>query len=270
MMAADYADDFRQMFVVTKNEMIKYTRGKKAIILLAIILLIWGLLTSTALIFGDGIEKPEELSIYMGFAWFLIIAVVTMFSSGTIVSEFEDRTALVLFTRPIRKVSIFIGKTVAALVLGILAVSIYFFLSLATVAASTGKIPSYSGLMFLLLVAGTFAATGVSLLISAVVKKGNTAAVLTFFTLLLITNIIYSSLLLIAKVDPWFMIDIITNDLNLVLDMGPTHMDSYVDSSLGIDILYPSYNPYRTVGVCLLWGAVGTTLSYLLFRRKEI
>ncbi len=271
-MTTGYADDLRQIFVVTKNEMIKYTRGRKAMILLAIIFLMWGLITALVYAYGGGIQSVNDFGGYVSFAWILIIIVVAMFSSGTIVSEFEDRTALVLFTRPIKKSSIFVGKAVAAFVLGVLAMMVFFVLSFVTVVAATGKIPSHMGLSLLLLIIAVFAATGVAMFVSSIVKRGNTAAVITFFLLALITNIITNSATLF-DIDPWYMIDYVANDAIRALQNGFVNIPGQtveVEGMPGLTAFRPSYYPFRSMGVGLAWGTVGTVASFLFFRRKEL
>ncbi|NLL95021.1 MAG: ABC transporter permease subunit [Thermoplasmatales archaeon] len=275
MMAAGIMDDLRQAFVVAKNEMFKYVRGRKALILAVLILAVWGLATALPYIYGDGLEgSKDSLSMYLGSAWIVIIIIVAMFSSGTIVSEFEDRTALVLFTRPIRKGSIFLGKFIAAYVFGLVAIMIYIALSIVTVLVATGGLPAYIPVAMMFVVVTVFAATGVAMLISSVFKRSSTAAIITFFMLFLITNLI-SSTLVMMETDPWYMVEIPAMNIYRSLEYGLEFASSWSESQeimpgVFMPIFQPAYDVARSVAVALAWGLVGLVSSFLLFARKEV
>ena len=114
-------DDFRQMGVIAQNELRKFIRGRKILLYVLLIGLIVSLNIGFLVYYPDVLEsltgtidkQDMMLSMYGGSLPFLILIGAVLFASYTIVSEFEERTYLLLFTRPIKKTSIFVGKFLA-------------------------------------------------------------------------------------------------------------------------------------------------------------
>jgi len=98
----------KQSYVVMKNEIVKFTRGKKMLLFTALIFLVLILLTAVPYLLGDGLtDNATELAAsYSSFVALIVLLFATLFASTSLVSEFEERTALILFTRPVKKSSI--------------------------------------------------------------------------------------------------------------------------------------------------------------------
>lgn len=108
-------DDLRQVFVIAGNEMRKFIRGKKILLYVLLMALFVALLVGFPIAypdnFGTFMNNPDNvLFTYASNVTFLILIGAVLFASYTIVSEFEERTYLLLFTRPVKKTSIFVGK----------------------------------------------------------------------------------------------------------------------------------------------------------------
>lgn len=270
MAIEEFTDDMRQALVVSKNELVKYIRGKKIIVLGVLILLIWGLFTISpyALGFVSGIG-PMYFSTSIQFMSMILVLIGTLFASGTIVSEFEERTALVIFTRPMKKWPVFIGKLVAALSLGMAAALVYYALTAVSVYILAGALPSNVFLSLGYSIVYLFAVTGVSMMISSLVKKSGTAAILTFFFFLLLTSTVYAMLAL-GGVEPWFIIDYLGGHITWAFDHGTNVVPATRVSSGGIALLVSGYDPLKAAGCGIAWGAATLAISYILMRRKEI
>lgn len=261
-------DDMRQAFVVSKNEFVKYLRGKKIYILGALIFLIWGLITALPYLIGDGIKDASYFTMYIQFMSTTIVIIVTLFAADAISSEFETRTALVVFTRPIKKSSVFIGKLLAAMAFATLAVILYYALSL-TVMAATAGIPAFvlESMMYSILYA--FVATGVAMLFSSIMKKSGTSAILTFFTLMMFTGIVTMVLIISGKIDVWFMLDNVGMYISGVLEYGTTSFPASETGTLA-GMAYQSYDAIRAIGMAIIWGIGLLVTSFLLFVRREL
>ncbi len=271
------ADDIRQSGVVAMNEIRKFMSARKFRLYIGLVVLIVALITVLPYIVGDGLSgsSGSVFSSYIGYASFLVMLGATLFASYTIVSEFEERTALILFTRPIRRSSIFIGKLVACYVLVAAVMMVYYAAALLVSLAVGGTLvtsflPSIA--MCLLFV---FAASGVAMLVSSLFKKGGTAAVITFIVILLLLPVI-SAVLSTAGIDTWFMLDSAMGSIT-------TSIPEYVEQSnqaltdlgeaLGItispDMLVQAADCLRSGAVMLAWGLVTLVLSFLAFARRE-
>ncbi|MDR2699064.1 MAG: ABC transporter permease [Candidatus Methanoplasma sp.] len=249
-------DDFRQSYVVAKNEIRKFLRGRRFIIYILLTVLAFSLLTSVSYFYEDRVLLMfgNVVSLYLFFMQILIIVAAILFASVVIVSEFEERTALVLFTRPIKKTSIFIGKMVGCIVLETVMIVVYYLGVAAAALFFDGHISEVLfvslGVAFLFILA----TTGVAILISSIVKKASTSTLLTFAFLLFILSIV-SMLFAVSGNDPWFMLDQAANSI------GPTV--TFEGETLILS------EPAKAAGVMAIWGAVTTILAWFAFIKRE-
>ncbi|MDR0509190.1 MAG: ABC transporter permease [Candidatus Methanoplasma sp.] len=246
-----FSDNIRQTRVVMKYEFKKYSRGKMLIIFAMLMGLV--LVMSTALTWLDGGFDNGSADLAFSYAsslQFLILLGATLLVSGTIVSEFEDRTALALFTKPIKKWSIYFGKFFIACIVGFMFVFIYYAIMAAICLAATGSLPSTILVSMGLALAFMFGMAGLAIMFSSMAKKFSIAAILTFASVLMVAQLI-SSMLYANAIDPWFMIDIAGASIN--------------GSILGADSML-----WRDTAVMLVWGLVACAAGYITFRRRGL
>jgi ABC-2 type transport system permease protein len=177
----------------------------------------------------------------------LVLLAATLFTSGTISSEFEERTALILFTKPLRKWSIFLGKFLASYILGLIFMAVYYLVVAVVSLAVTGTVASELAMSMALSIAYLVGVNGLAILISSVSKKSSTAAILTFVTLLLIISII-TNVLDMYNVDTWFM-----------LDNAADHIYSCMTGESGSG---------TAAAVMLIWG-ITLFAGYSIFKKRE-
>ncbi|MCL2149141.1 MAG: ABC transporter permease [Methanomassiliicoccaceae archaeon] len=252
MLEDKFPDNLRQAGVVAKYELKKYLRGKKMAIFAAIMALVLALITVSPYLSGEGLPgDPVQLAYpYASAMQLLVLLIATLFASGAVVSEFEDRTALVLFTKPLRKWSIFAGKAFIACIAGFAFVLAYYaFIAAASLAAAGSVAPHLLDSLCLAL-AYTAGTAGVALLISSLVKKSGTAAILTFMTLL-VFMLLVSGILMENSVDPWFMLD----------RAGACINDCLLNGDISVA---------RESGVMLAWGLATGAAGYAVFRGREL
>lgn len=271
-------DDFRQSYVVAKNEIRKFVRGKRFSLYVILIIIVFALITFLPYLFrGDlGETSGDVVSNYVLFIPLLIILAATLFASVTIVSEFEERTALILFTRPIKKTSIFLGKVIGCIVLEAVMI-IAFYLGIAVVSfVVAGSVPGSLFISLGISLLYTIAASGVAIFISSVMKKGSTCAILTFVFLLLILPII--SGVMTTVVDPWFMLDQASNSISTSIPEYVTKanemMQNLIDR-LGLDpslfegMLVVAADIGKTVATMVGWTVASFVLAWIAFVRRE-
>ena len=266
------ADDFRQSFVVAKNEIKKFVRGKRFTLYVILVAVIFALITFIPYLVGGslGDTAGEVVSKYVGSISLLAIFAATLFASVTIVSEFEERTALILFTRPIKKTSIFIGKVIGCIALELtMIIVLYAFIALAMFVVGGGvsvKLLTSLGLALLYV----FAASSVGIFISSVMKKGSTAAILTFFLLLLIIPII-SAALGGAGIDSWFMLSNASDSISTCIPEYIDMLNNMIVHMGGGVIMEPlsSDGFVKAVSAMIGWSVVSLVLGWLAFIRRE-
>ena len=251
-------DDIRQVSVVAKNEMKKFIRGKRLLIYVVIAALFFAV---TVIVPYLLLEPGEDFKVaVLGFSIasvsMLAAIAAILFASGVIASEFEERTALILFTRPIKKTTIFLGKIIGCLLFEIIVLAgVYLILILMTFFVVDGEVPVmglFTSLGFAIMY--LMAASSVAILLSSVLKKASTSAVLSFFLLFMIIGIVTGLIQLFTEIEPWFMFDYAAElMMTSVPDIGVTSTMSNLESIL----------------VSSLWIGVSLVLGWIAFIRRE-
>jgi ABC-2 type transport system permease protein len=223
--------DITQVMVVTKNEIIKCVRGKKFMVSLIIVFLVFILITALQFLTNswDSINSMGMvMSTYFSTFPMVITLVVALLSSIAIVSEFEERTALILFTRPIRRTTIFIGKVLSCAIIEAMMILAYYIMATAVAAAkasdfSAGDMAASFGIAILY----TVAASGIAFVVSSFFKKGSVCTIITILLILIITPIVSA----VAGNDGgenWYMLDQAGNTLYTCV---PGYVDMYNEFS---------------------------------------
>lgn len=254
----DLKDDIRQAFIVAKYEIMKFISGKKILIFGIINAIVLAILT--IVIFSvriNDLTTELGLGLYIGVSSWLMLLGATLFSASSLVAEIEERTALMLFTKPIRKGSIFLGKMMASYGLNLAFVILYYIVASVAIAIKTGGFSTniFASIGYCMLY--ILALTGIAMLFSALMKKSSSASILTFVFILLVPSIIAIAIQIIMistggkAPDMWYILD-------------------YASQSVATSIEGAVDNGPRDALVMLVWGTVPLLGSYFLFRRREV
>lgn len=294
-------DDIRQSWIVAKNEMIKSFRGKKFLASLFLILLVFALITIVPFITGKGWADQsmgDMLQAYLSYVNMFVVLIVGLIGSVAIVSEYEERTALILFTRPIKKTTVFLGKFVSSVIVAFLLVLVYYAgVSIMTLiyegAVSEDMLQSLC-MCFMYL----FAATGISFVFSSLLKKTSVCIIFTILAIMVVIPVI--SMMITG--DTWYMLDSAGNS---ILTCIPEYVDSYnaqmqemsdamntiinalrestdpaviqilpmLENVLGMMMSFfaPIENPtlWKEALVMFGWGFVSLVIAWVAFLRRE-
>ena len=275
-MMTETPDDLTQTYMVAKNEVIKFLRSRKFMLYGLLVVAIVALMTLLPYALGDGLSGSggDIFSGYIGYASLLVLLGATLFASYSIVSEFEERTALILFTRPLRKFTIFLGKFAACFALTGVVMVLYYAVSLVIAFAVSGELVTSFAPSLVMCLLYVFATTGVAMLISSVMKKGGTSAVMTFVTILLLISVV-SAVMSASGIDTWFMLDSAASSItNSIPEYVASSNDLLVQvgQELGVDMSGSMIEPADCVasgGAMAAWGLITLVLAYLRFSRRE-
>ncbi|MCL2031873.1 MAG: ABC transporter permease [Methanomassiliicoccaceae archaeon] len=273
-------DDFRQSYVVAKNEIRKFVRGKRFAIYVALIIFVFAVITLLQHFNGGGLggEPGAAIMIHLFLVSFLIILSATLFASVVTVSEFEERTALILFTRPIKKTSIFLGKMLGCIALEVVMIVLFYAGLVALSLIGTGSVPSELfvslGIASLLVVA----MSGIAMFISSIMKKGSTSAILTFFLLIFMVWFLPDVVSMTTGTMPWFFID---QAATAIYTGVPGSLAALNDSMAHIgemagftleqieELLIPAPDMTKVILSVVGWSVASTVLAWIAFIRRE-
>jgi len=266
-------DDLRQIGVVTKYELLKHIRSKRMVVFVAIAALLFSLITVLSIFLDGGLpdDKKEFMKTYLSMVNLLIVIGVSLFCASTIAAEFEERTALLMFPRPIKKTSFFLGKVLACYVVCGVIIAVYYLacMLLSLVAAGGLDMNVFGSLGIALMF--MFGAGGFALLMSSIFKRGAMAVIVTIAVLMLVFNIV-DSMLSVFGTEPVYSITYAAKDILNFIAQDPLHLEIDISEFIpSVEMVISEWNPshLKAFSIAAIWGVVTTTISALLFKRKE-
>ncbi|HYA33494.1 MAG TPA: ABC transporter permease [Candidatus Bathyarchaeia archaeon] len=270
--------DLRQLFVVSKYELLKYLRGKRLLIIIALIAIIGALNLVVPPTIGSGYD-PDPVAFSSGMLneiGILVVLCATFFGADAIVSEFEQKTGLVLFSNAVKRHVVLLGKFVASAVVSVGAVALYYAITVIAVVVIDGSVAANTSLSFLYALAYLFGILAIAYLFSVVLKSSVYSIVLTFFTFFLILPIVDRVGSTIAHFKPWFSITFASGIiLNIFQQPYPTDVVRTVQRTFGsttrtltVAQYYPSVG--QGLAVIFVYFVVGLVLALLIMRTREM
>ncbi|MBN1786560.1 MAG: ABC transporter permease [Candidatus Methanofastidiosa archaeon] len=259
---------FSQMATIIKYEMLKFLRGKKLYIMFAIIAVFMGAVLIVPPAVGEPYPDSRELiQFFTQFINIVIILLVTLFGADSVVYDFEKGTAFVLYPNPVRRRTIFAGKFIAATVVSIGVLCLYFALAGIIDLGINGSVPSRMTYSLLLAIAYMVALMCVTFLISTSMRSTLASSVLVFAIFFLVMPMIGGILSIVGE-KAWFLLTSMVSVVTDVLSV-PFPKSTIIDAGA---VRVVDYHP--TVGTALLIIAVyaipALALAYRQFIRKEL
>lgn len=147
-------------------------------------------------------DPVEFLRAMVGSSALLLGIYAAVSSSDSLSSEYDKKTGLVLFTKPVSKYTIYSGKLLSRYLLGLIIISIYYVLAYLSCILICSHAPVTLGFSFLLSLLYLFAAISITMFFSSISPKSMVATMLSFMTLVVLTLFIQS--ITISSFEPWY------------------------------------------------------------------
>ncbi len=254
-------DDLRQSVVVTRNELRKFLRGKKMLLFASLIAVVLVLMVALPYLLGEGYQNEYELSmVFVMFVAIIIELAGILFTATSLVSEYEERTALILFTRPIRKRAIFIGKLIASIIVMTAFSIFYFAFTVLFSQIAVGGVLDTLWKAFLLTFPALFAVCGVSMLMSSLFKKGSTASIMSMVVMLLLISLVVNIIAMFSSLPTWW-------GFNEAMDAILYSLGDFTVT--GVPVHYTDADLWRSAYVLVTWGLATNMLAYAIFRKRD-
>lgn len=259
-MTNNFIKDVGQIFSIMSLEMRKYLSGKKFAGMLLLIVAIVIVISVFPLLVGQDYPSTsgEILSNYtigILFMVFLPLIVIisavsaTIFSATSLNSEYEEKTGLLLFSKPIRKGSIVIGKFLAAFLVSTVVILIYYAIVMILSLCIVGSVEQYLWHHIIpYTIPYVFAATGAAFFFSALFKKGSNSTLISL-AILLMVDFVHDIMVNAEIIDGyWF---------NLF------YADGIIIPIIG------SPDPLLSPIVMFGWGFFAVLFTFLIYRRRN-
>ncbi len=264
-----------QILKLTRYQLRDYLRSRRFVLMMGLVGII-GLLITTIV----GYYRPAGIvtapAAFYGTLWgFGVTAVIVfagvIFGSDAIAGEFQNKTGYFLMGLPIRRVTVYIGKYIAALVASVTAVVFFAAILLANGAYYFGAeaLPWQFFPSFGLAIVYLLALLGATFLFSSMFKTSTYATLVVAVLFLFGFPILQTLLTNLVQIEPWFIISYSDGIIgNIFLDPYPAHI-TYVPGPGGN--MTAIYNPTVAVGVTIMLAYFIATaiLGLVLFEREE-
>jgi ABC-2 type transport system permease protein len=277
-----------QVLVMMKYTFQDYLRSRRFAILMVIMVLIGGGLTVALAYFGIGAftgggaistsSLVAQLGFYSGFWGFatdLAVIAGIFFGGDAISGEFQNKTGYFMLPNPVRRSSIYIGKWLAALTAGTIAILIYMAFCIGNglyygFGIPTQFVESFAFTWFYLV-----AALGFTFFFSSLFKSSSYSFLVTFLLFFFAFGIIDLLATDLAHIEPWFLL---TYGAGIIGDVLMSPYPAHTSTSSGLfgrgganAPTFFTYNPTIPEGLTIIaiYFIATAVLGLLLFERKE-
>jgi len=250
-MMADIREDMAHTVLSVRYEILKHMRRTRLLIALSLAIVLPVLFYIIPRVANVSFASTADgfMSNILGFGSFLIIISAALFAGDAVSGEFESKTALLTLSTPQRRTSIFIGKYLAAMLAVFTIVTLYYLVGVFEVIGIYGvsKVPIVTMRSYLLALLYATAVLSLTYFFSSIIKGTMASTLLSFFGLIMILPIV-SSLMMVAKVEPWF---IVTYSAGLITNvfLQPGFGGGGGGGGGGPPDAFTSYSPQFTTGV---------------------
>jgi len=262
------ASDGSQLITIMRYEMLKFLRGKKLYIMLALIAVIAVAIMIIPPALGESYPNADAfIQFFAQFANILVILIVTLFGADSIVYDFEKGTAFVLYPNPVRRRTIFVGKFLSAFLVSAGVLVAYYLLASVLDFGINQAVPLETVWSLLLAIGYMFALLSVTFLVSTTMKSTLAASVIVFALFFLVFSMVEGVLTVVGQ-EPFF---VITSMSTVIQDIMVTPFPETVKQDFGAFQVLIYHPTVRTALLVITGYAIPSlALAYNRFLKKEL
>ncbi len=198
--------ELEKLKIVIGYEFLKHIRRKRLYIILGLTLLAELAVLILVPVLGDGFpDNVTVMAALLSVGPSLATLGAIFFAGDAIAGEFESKTGFILFTNPVKRSTLVIGKYLACYGAVALLVVLGYVISTISLLAIYGSVPLASGGSFGLCMLYAGAVLSVTFFFSSVMKGSMSATVVTLVFIMVISSII-ASVLMMTDQPYWFLL----------------------------------------------------------------
>jgi len=264
-------NDFTQIGIITRYELLKHLRRRRLFAVLAINFVVCALQLVIPPALGTSYQPnvKDFAGSFFGFINLLIITSGAFFAGDAIASEFEHKTGYIIFVNPVRRVTLVLGKFVAAFLSVAMVISIYYVVGILSMLGIYGSVPLEVGASFAYAVLYICSVLGLTFFFSSIFKGSMGATLLSFFTLFMILPIV-NAVFTFTGSEPWYVLTYAAGIITEIINPPPVRIEKFSvpNSNLTIWIFHPDF--LTSVIVLVAYFVVTLLLSLFISKRKEM
>jgi ABC-2 type transport system permease protein len=259
--------------IVIRYEFLKHFRRKRLYVVLGVALVVEALVLILIPVLRDGYPNNVMIMAAMLTAGPSLAAIGAVFFAGdAIAGEFEGKTGFLLFTNPIKRVTLWSGKYIASLAaVGLMIVFSYVIIAV-SLAGIYGEVPLEIFESFGVCLLFAASVLSVTFLFSAISKGTMGATIMTLVFVWLISGIVQSVLGFTGN-SYWYLISAGGDSIAMVYGGMEMFMEGFGGMTGGMSAMMEGYNVPTVGETC--WGmaiylVVGLGVAMLIGRRRQL
>jgi ABC-2 type transport system permease protein len=267
----------QQIGILARYQLRNYLRSFRFLILVGIVAAIGALLTVLVAHYRPGSLLSSSVNFYSGI-WvggisIVIILSTVIFGGDAIAGEFQNKTGYFLMGLPIRRVSVYLGKYIAALLASLSIMAFYAAILIVNAVYYFGlsAFPWQFGASFVLACIYMLAVLGFTFLLSSLFKTSAYALVLTAILFLFGFTLLQDVYVGLVNAEPWFIISYAQGVVGAIFTNPYPARVVQTRSMFPPHAVMTVYTPtiVEGVGIMILYVLVTTLAGLFLFQREE-
>jgi ABC-2 type transport system permease protein len=264
--------EFEKLRIVIGYEFLKHIRRKRLYIILALTLVAEAAVLILVPVLGDGYpDNVTVMAALLSVGPSMATLGAIFFAGDAIAGEFESKTGFILFTNPVKRTTLVIGKYLACYGAVMLLVILGYVISTISLLVIYGTVPLASGGSFGLCLLYAGAVLSVSFFFSSVMKGSMSATVVTLVFIMVISSII-SSVLMMTDQPYWFLLSSNGDTIATIYGGYETFLRGMGGGGNIGNVPFALRNPSISLSALSmsLYLAVGFVLSLWLTKRRQL
>jgi ABC-2 type transport system permease protein len=264
--------ELEKLKIVIGYEFLKHIRRKRLYIILALTVIAELAVLILVPVLGDGYpDNVKVMAAILSIGPSMATLGAIFFAGDAIAGEFESKTGFILFTNPVKRITLVIGKYLACYAaVALLIVLGYVILSISLLAIY-GTIPIETGGSFGLCLLYAGAVLSVTFFFSSVMKGSMSATVVTLVFIMVISSII-SGVLVMTDKPYWFLLSSNGDTISTIYGGYETFLEGMGGGGNIGNMPFEMRNPSIPLSVLSMVGylAVGFVLSLWQSKRRQL
>jgi ABC-2 type transport system permease protein len=265
--------ELEKLRVVIGYEFLKHIRRKRLYVILGLTLLTeLAVLILLPVLQGSYPDNVMVMAAILTIGPSLAAIGAVFFSGDAIAGEFENKTGFMLFTNPVKRVTLIIGKYLASFIAVIILIIVGYLIICISLLAIYGSIPVETLKSFGLALLYGGSVISVTFFFSSFSKGAMGATVITLIFLMVISPIV-DTVLLMTDTPHWFLLSTAGDSIATVyggyeLFIGGFIPLDQIDNNLPFELENPDVG--LTALAMVIYLVVGFGFSILISRRRQL
>jgi ABC-2 type transport system permease protein len=264
--------ELEKLKVVIGYEFLKHIRRKRLYVILGLTLLAeFAVLILLPVLQGSYPDSVMAMAAILTIGPGLAVIGAVFFAGDAIAGEFESKTGFILFTNPVKRVTLIIGKYLASFAAVIILIIFGYLIICISLLSIYGSIPveTLSSFGLALLYGGSV--LSVTFLFSSFSKGAMGATVITLAFIMIISPII-DTVLMITDTPHWFLLSTAGDSIATVYGGYDLFLQGFIPAEHVDQLPFEMENPDigLTTLAMVIYLVVGFTLSIFISRRRQL